>query len=146
MYKNHIVYKNVKDFNDEQISIIATRYANTPYNWTSWAIASEFSRDGEYTIRPRTISSLIQKAIKNAIVNEETAKKIKRKAIYNASLRSKYYAEKVCDKYNLLLKERLEFIENGYKRPRKVKIKEQKETESEFVTRMKNQIDRKSVV
>ena len=95
MYNDHIVYKKVKDFNDEQIRIIATRYATTPYDWTSWAIAAEFSRDNEYTIKPRTISNLIHKAIKNAIVSEEIAIKIKQKAVYNASLHSEYTKQNV---------------------------------------------------
>lgn len=140
MYNEHIVYKKVKDFNDEQIRTIAIRYATTPYNFTSFAIASEFSRDGEYSIKPRTISNLIQKAIKNAIVSEEIALKIKEKAVYNASFYNKHSYENTLNKYTLLLKQRREFIENGYKHIKKKKeIHHKKETEADFVNRMKEE-------
>lgn len=140
MYNEHIVYKKVKDFSDEQIRTIAIRYATTPYNFTSFAIASEYSRDGEYSIKPRTISSLVQKAIKNAIVNEDIAVKIKEKAVYNASLYSKHSYENTLNKYTQLLKQRREFIENGYKHVKKQKESHhKKEAEADFVNRMKEE-------
>lgn len=139
MYNKHIVYKTVKDFNNEQIKTIAIRYATTPYNCTSWAIASEFSRDGEYSIKPRTISNIIQKAIKNAIVNEDIAIKIKEKAIYNASLYSKQSYENTVAKYTELLNERYEYIKNGYKRTRKIKQVCKKESKEEFVNHIEEE-------
>lgn len=115
MYNEHIIYKKVKDFSNLQTKEIALRYANTPYNWSFKAIATEYSRDGEYTIKPRTISKLIQKAVKTALVNESIAIKIKEKAVFNAARHSKYSAMVTSDKYDELIKIGYEFIKNGNK-------------------------------
>lgn len=117
--KEHIVYKKVKDFDNDQIRTIALRYANTPYDYSSRAIAVEFSRDGEYAILPRTILKLIQKAIKTALVNEDIAKKIREKAVHNSSRHDKSCAQKTRDFYTDLILERREFLANGKKEKRK---------------------------
>lgn len=117
--QEHIVYKKVKDFSDEQIKKIALKYANTPYNYASMALSVEFSRDDEYTILPRTIIKLVQKAIKKALVNEEIAKKIRTKAVHNAARYGKSNAQKTNELYTKLILQRREFLENDKKNENK---------------------------
>ena len=119
--QEHIIYKGVKEFSNEQIVTIALRYANTPYRHTAKTIATEFSRDGEYTISTTTILRLLKKAIKNALVSEETAIKIRDKAVHNSSLKDKKSGIQTKDAYNLLIVKRREYLENGKKHVRKKK-------------------------
>lgn len=142
MYSEHINYKQVKDFSNLQIKEIALRYATTPYNWSAKAIATEYSRDGEYTIKPRTISKLIQKAIKTGLVSEKIAKKIKEKAVYNAARHSKYSAMITSDKYDELIQLRKDFLKHD-KEDEKIQnvtiVHESFESEEEYINRIKTE-------
>ena len=62
---------------------------------------------------------LVQKAIKKALVSEETAKLIKDKAVRNSGIYGdKKTAEKTFELYSSLIIERREYIANGNKRKR----------------------------
>lgn len=109
--QEHIVYKKVKDFNDEQIKKIALKYANSSNSYASMALAVEFSKDDEYTVLPRTIIKLVQKAIKKALVSEEIAIKIRTKAVHNAARYGEVNAQKTNELYTKLILQRREFLE-----------------------------------
>lgn len=123
--QEHIIYKGVKEFSEEQIRTIALRYANTAYRHTAKTIATEFSRDYEYAISTTTILRLIKKAIKNALVSEEIAIKIRDKAVYNSSIKDRKRGIETKEAYNALIQKRREFLENGGKHIRMKKAKNQ---------------------
>lgn len=134
-------YKTVLDFNDEQIKLIALTYANTNYNYASSAIATEFSRDGEYAIKPRTILKVIQKAIRTALVSEDVAKKIRDKAVHNSAKYGNQNAiDKTYDSYTQLILQRREYIANGGKKTRKVTTTSSTISPEEFEKKVKEEL------
>lgn len=145
MGEQHLVYLKVKDFSDNQVKEIALRYANTPSHYTARYIAMEYSRDGEYAVLARTITSVIQKAIKKALVSEDESIKIRDKAAYNSSYHGNKARLKTQDCYNKLIMERRKFVENGYQKPKKVKVtpkssEEFKAEQQALITRLENSL------
>lgn len=144
MGEQHLVYLKVKDFSDNQVKEIALRYANTPSHYTARFIAMELSRDG-IAVLARTVNSIIQKAIKLALVSEDEAIKIRDKATYNSSYHGNKARLKTKDFYNKLIMERRKYVENGFEKPKKVKVtpksvEEFKAEQQALITRLENSL------